>query len=53
VPSIMELLGRANWWMPAWLDRHYPHLGAEPQVPAPALAEPQPSDRQPVAATVD
>jgi putative drug exporter of the RND superfamily len=53
VPSIMELLGRANWWMPAWLDRHYPHLGAEPQVPAPALAEPQPADRQPVAATVD
>jgi RND superfamily putative drug exporter len=29
VPSIMELLGRANWWMPAWLDRIVPNLGAE------------------------
>jgi RND superfamily putative drug exporter len=22
----MRLLGRANWWMPAWLDRFLPHL---------------------------
>ena len=21
VPSLMTLLGRANWWLPAWLDR--------------------------------
>jgi RND superfamily putative drug exporter len=39
VPSIMELLGRANWWMPAWLDRIVPKLGVEvdvtpPRVPA-------------------
>src|SRR5690606_5748310 len=26
VPAIMRLLGRANWWMPAWLDRVLPHL---------------------------
>ena len=26
VPAIMRLLGRANWWMPAWLDRILPHL---------------------------
>jgi RND superfamily putative drug exporter len=32
VPSIMELLGRANWWMPAWLDRIVPHLGVEVDV---------------------
>jgi RND superfamily putative drug exporter len=32
VPSIMELLGEANWWMPAWLDRIVPHLGVEVDV---------------------
>ena len=21
VPSVMELIGRANWWIPGWLDR--------------------------------
>ncbi|WP_420309178.1 MMPL family transporter [Streptomyces sp. YS-B37] len=26
VPSLMFLLGRANWWLPAWLDRRLPHL---------------------------
>ncbi|MGD0702638.1 MAG: MMPL family transporter [Trebonia sp.] len=29
VPSVMELLGKANWWMPRWLDRITPRLGAE------------------------
>jgi uncharacterized membrane protein YdfJ with MMPL/SSD domain len=24
VPAIMELLGRANWWLPGWLDRILP-----------------------------
>jgi putative drug exporter of the RND superfamily len=37
VPSIMEVLGRANWWMPSWLDRTVPRLGAEVDV-APAGA---------------
>jgi len=35
VPAIMRLLGRVNWWMPAWLDRAVPILGAEID-PAPA-----------------
>lgn len=26
VPALMRLLGRANWWMPAWLDRVLPHV---------------------------
>ena len=26
VPSTMTLLGRWNWWLPAWLDRILPHL---------------------------
>jgi len=32
VPSVMELLGNANWWMPKWLDRVVPHLGVEVDV---------------------
>ncbi len=29
VPSVMELLGRSNWFMPRWLDRIVPTLGVE------------------------
>jgi putative drug exporter of the RND superfamily len=29
VPAIMSLLGRAGWWMPAWLDSHLPELSIE------------------------
>jgi putative drug exporter of the RND superfamily len=29
VPSIMQLLGRAAWWMPRWLDRVLPAAHAE------------------------
>ena len=36
VPSIMELLGPINWWMPRWLDRVVPTLGAEADVTPPA-----------------
>ncbi|MBO0884054.1 MAG: MMPL family transporter, partial [Mycobacterium sp.] len=32
VPSIMQLLGRANWWLPRWLDRLVPTLGVEVEV---------------------
>ena len=32
VPSVMELIGPANWWMPSWLDRSVPHLGVEVDV---------------------
>jgi RND superfamily putative drug exporter len=32
VPSVMELLGRANWYMPKWLDRIVPTLGVEVDV---------------------
>ena len=41
VPSVMELLGRANWWMPSWLDRIVPHLGVEVDV-VPPSADPVP-----------
>jgi RND superfamily putative drug exporter len=29
VPASMSLLGKANWWLPAWLDRLLPHLDLE------------------------
>jgi putative drug exporter of the RND superfamily len=29
VPSIMQLLGKANWWFPRWLDRAVPHLDVD------------------------
>ena len=33
VPAVMHALGRANWWVPAWLDRMLPHLHVEPAAP--------------------
>jgi hypothetical protein len=43
--AVMHLCGRANWWLPAWLDRRLPHLTVEPpteeeqptHAPGPAL----------------
>ena len=29
VPAAMKLMGRWNWWMPAWLDRALPNLSFE------------------------
>jgi RND superfamily putative drug exporter len=29
VPSLMHFFGKANWWMPKWLDRAVPHLAVE------------------------
>ena len=29
VPATMSLMGRANWWLPSWLDRLLPHLSFE------------------------
>jgi RND superfamily putative drug exporter len=29
VPATMALMGRANWWLPGWLDRVLPHLSLE------------------------
>jgi RND superfamily putative drug exporter len=38
VPATMELLGRANWWLPGWLDRLLPRFAVEEHVPV--VAEP-------------
>ena len=39
VPSVMELLGDVNWWMPGWLGRVLPRVRVEraPAAPQPAL----------------
>ena len=29
VPATMELLGKANWWLPEWLDRIVPRISVE------------------------
>jgi RND superfamily putative drug exporter len=36
VPSVMQLLGDRNWWIPGWLERALPRLDVEPM---PAGAE--------------
>jgi len=40
VPALMHLSGRANWWLPSWLDHILPHLSIEPSIHAPAQAGP-------------
>jgi hypothetical protein len=30
VAAVMELLGRANWWLPGWLARWLPTAGPDP-----------------------
>jgi len=41
VPAVMAMLGKANWWIPAWLDRVLPTVNVE-GAPAPAGAQRQP-----------
>jgi RND superfamily putative drug exporter len=41
VPATMALLGRANWWIPAWLDRVLPHLDVEGSAPGAHLPGPR------------
>ncbi len=38
VPAVMQLMGRANWWIPAWLDRLLPRIDGEIPRTAPATA---------------
>ena len=40
VPSIMEILGPVNWWMPHWMDRSIPQIGVE-VTPTPPTTAPQ------------
>ncbi len=31
VPALMFLFGKANWWLPSWLDRLLPHVTIDPE----------------------
>jgi RND superfamily putative drug exporter len=57
VPATMELLGRANWWMPAWLGRLLPTLRVDTPPPGPGLgpatAEPAGAGPEPGAGRPD
>jgi RND superfamily putative drug exporter len=44
VPATMALLGRRNWWLPAWLDRLLPTVEVEPSAHAPVPVPAQRSD---------
>ncbi|WP_217502335.1 MMPL family transporter [Streptomyces lunaelactis] len=43
VPAAMALMGRANWWLPRWLDRRLPRISTEgaavPDQPEPVPAQ--------------
>lgn len=41
VPAAMHMLGKANWWLPDWLEKRLPHLAVEPKEEPPA-EEPEP-----------
>jgi RND superfamily putative drug exporter len=41
VPSLMHLLGRANWWFPARLERIMPRVHIEPSAVAEAVRPPE------------
>ncbi|MEA2472847.1 MAG: putative drug exporter of the superfamily [Thermoleophilaceae bacterium] len=40
VPATMEIMGRWNWWLPAWLDRILPHTSFEASEPPPGSSPP-------------
>jgi RND superfamily putative drug exporter len=42
VPALMHVCGRANWWLPKWLDTALPRISVEG---APEQEEPAPADR--------
>ncbi len=43
VPSLMSLLGNANWWLPRWLDRILPTVHIEPGEDEIVDDEPEPA----------
>ncbi|GAA2074823.1 MMPL family transporter [Streptomyces albiaxialis] len=55
VPALMFVIGRANWWLPGWLDRRLPHLAVDPPDPvdppdradrADRVSRPDPADAE-------
>ena len=47
VPSLMHLVGRANWWFPSWLERFTPRISLEAPEPAEdTVRGPEPDERE-------
>jgi RND superfamily putative drug exporter len=42
VPATMAVMGRANWWLPRWLDRRLPYVSGESTAVAPHPVNPIP-----------
>jgi RND superfamily putative drug exporter len=49
----MHLFGRANWWLPGWLDRRLPHLAIEPPEDEPPARPPEPAGVYPTRRSSD
>jgi RND superfamily putative drug exporter len=49
VPALMHMLGKANWWLPRWIDSWLPHLSVEPADDLDTAA-PSTDKREPVTA---
>ncbi|HVL06542.1 MAG TPA: MMPL family transporter [Acidimicrobiales bacterium] len=45
VPATMELLGRANWWLPRWLDRVVPRIAVDTPPTGDDSRGPDPEER--------
>jgi putative drug exporter of the RND superfamily len=51
LPSILELLGRHTWALPAWLEQRLPHLAIEPpETSAAEIEQPAVDEREPAVA---
>jgi RND superfamily putative drug exporter len=47
LPAVLQLLGRATWWMPGWLDRSLPRISIEGSLEQrAAAAEPEAPERR-------
>jgi RND superfamily putative drug exporter len=47
LPAVLQLLGRATWWLPDWLERRLPHLAIEPPEPPGHRREEPPREPEP------
>jgi RND superfamily putative drug exporter len=52
VPAVMLLLGKSNWWFPAWLDRILPRVMVDPDLPEDGPQAPPPAAPTPEPVTV-
>ncbi len=48
VPAVMVLIGKRNWWLPAWLERVLPHMRIEGTAGRAAAQEREAIDGPPV-----